>query len=111
LSAPSEAERQRYAALSQQLDDNSYRYYVLDQPTVSDAEYDVLMRELLKLEEQYPELVTPNSPSQKVGGTFSTLFEPVTHLERLLSLDNVFSAEELAEWEVRARGGGVLLAV
>ncbi|MCW2547443.1 MAG: ligA [Mycobacterium sp.] len=100
---PSEAELKRYATISQQLDDNSYRYYVLDQPTVSDAEYDTLMRELLKLEESFPELVTPNSPSQKVGGTFSTLFEPVTHLERLLSLDNVFSAEELLEWEARAQ--------
>jgi DNA ligase (NAD+) len=100
---PTEDELQRYTAISQQLDDNSYRYYVLDQPTVSDAEYDVLMRELLALEERYPELVTPDSPSQKVGGTFSTLFEPVTHLERLLSLDNVFSAEELAEWAVRAQ--------
>jgi len=105
---PSEAELKRYTAISQQLDDNSYRYYVLDQPTVSDAEYDTLMRELLKLEERYPELVTPNSPSQKVGGTFSTLFEPVTHLERLLSLDNVFSAEELAEWEVRAQREGAV---
>jgi DNA ligase (NAD+) len=105
---PSEAELEHYSTISQQLDDNSYRYYVLDQPTVSDAEYDTLMRELLKLEEQYPELVTPNSPSQKVGGTFSTLFEPVTHLERLLSLDNVFSAEELAEWEVRAQREGAV---
>jgi DNA ligase (NAD+) len=107
-SGPTEEELQRYAAISQQLDDNSYRYYVLDQPTVSDAEYDTLMRELLGLEERYPELVTPNSPSQKVGGTFSTLFEPVTHLERLLSLDNVFSAQELAEWEVRAQREGAV---
>ena len=107
-SGPTEQESQRYTAISQQLDDNSYRYYVLDQPTVSDAEYDTLMRELLGLEERYPDLVTPNSPSQKVGGVFSTLFEPVTHLERLLSLDNVFSPEELAEWEVRAQREGTV---
>jgi DNA ligase (NAD+) len=107
-SGPTEQESQRYTAISQQLDDNSYRYYVLDQPTVSDAEYDTLMRELLGLEERYPDLVTPNSPSQKVGGVFSTRFEPVTHLERLLSLDNVFSAEELAEWEVRAQREGTV---
>jgi DNA ligase (NAD+) len=107
-SGPTEQELQHYTAISQQLNDNSYRYYVLDQPTVSDAEYDTLMRELLGLEERYPDLVTPNSPSQKVGGTFSTLFEPVTHLERLLSLDNVFSAEELAEWEVRAQREGTV---
>ncbi len=101
--SPSSAERQRYGELSQELDENSYRYYVLDQPTASDADYDTLMRELLALEERYPELVTPDSPSQQVAGGFSTLFEPVSHLERLLSLDNVFSAEELAEWAARAQ--------
>ncbi len=62
-----------------ELDDNSYRYYVLDQPTVSDAEYDTLMRELQALESRFPELVTPDSPTQKVAGGFSTLFEPVAH--------------------------------
>ena len=103
MSAPSAEQRARHASLSEELDENSYRYYVLDQPTASDAEYDVLMRELVALEEQFPELVTPDSPSQKVAGGFSTLFEPVAHLERLLSLDNVFSAEELAEWSVRAQ--------
>ncbi len=76
---------------------------MLDQPTASDAEYDTLMRELLDLEERFPELVTPDSPSQKVAGGFSTLFEPVAHLERMLSLDNVFSPEELAEWAARAQ--------
>ncbi len=100
---PSSADRQRHAELSSQLDDFSYRYYVLDQPTVSDAEYDALMRELQELEESFPELVTPDSPTQKVSGGFSTLFEPVAHLERLLSLDNVFSAEELIEWAARAQ--------
>ncbi|HEX4429943.1 MAG TPA: NAD-dependent DNA ligase LigA [Frankiaceae bacterium] len=100
---PSSTERARHADLSTQLDDFSYRYYVLDQPTASDAEYDTLMRELLGLEERFPELVTPDSPSQKVAGGFSTLFEPVAHIERLLSLDNVFSAEELTEWAARAQ--------
>ena len=67
------------------------------------------MRELQALEERFPELVTPDSPTQKVAGGFSTLFEPVAHIERLLSLDNVFSAEELTEWAARAtaRGAGV----
>ena len=96
-------ERQRHAELSTQLDDFSYRYYVLDQPTVSDAEYDALMRELQALEARFPELVTPDSPTQKVSGGFSTLFEPVAHIERLLSLDNVFSPEELTEWAARAQ--------
>ncbi|HEX4016340.1 MAG TPA: NAD-dependent DNA ligase LigA, partial [Frankiaceae bacterium] len=100
---PSSAERARHAELSSQLDDFSYRYYVLDQPTASDAEYDTLMHELQALEERFPELATPDSPTQKVAGGFSTLFEPVAHIERLLSLDNVFSAEELAEWAARAQ--------
>jgi DNA ligase (NAD+) len=100
---PSSADRQRHAELSTRLDDFSYRYYVLDQPTASDAEYDTLMRELQALEARFPELVTPDSPTQKVSGGFSTLFEPVAHLERLLSLDNVFSPEELAEWAARAQ--------
>ncbi len=99
---PSAAERQRHATLAQELDEHSYRYYVLDQPTLSDADYDAMMRALQQLEERYPELVTPDSPTQKVGGSYSTLFEPVTHIERMLSLDNVFSADELAEWAARA---------
>ena len=99
--APAPAERERHAELAQELSDASYRYYVLDQPTASDADYDAWMRELLQLEERFPELVTPDSPSQKVAGTVSTLFEPVMHLERMLSLDNVFSADELTEWAAR----------
>jgi DNA ligase (NAD+) len=100
---PSTDDRQRHAELSTQLDDASYRYYVLDQPTLSDADYDALMRELQGLEARFPELVTPDSPTQKVAGGFSTLFEPVAHIERLLSLDNVFSPEELTEWAARAQ--------
>ncbi len=106
----SSAQRSRHAALSEELDENSYRYYVLDQPIASDSEYDTLMRELLELEERFPELVTPDSPSQKVAGGFSTLFEPVAHLERMLSLDNVFSPEELGEWAARAQRESVVTA-
>jgi DNA ligase (NAD+) len=93
---------QRHAVLARELDDHAYRYYVLDAPIVADAEYDVAMRELMALEESYPQLRTPDSPSQKVAGSYSTLFTPVTHLERLLSLDNVFSADELSAWAARA---------
>ncbi len=100
---PEAEDRQRHAQLSTQLDDASYRYYVLDQPTLSDAEYDALVQELQALESRFPDLVTPDSPTQKVAGGFSTLFEPVAHLERLLSLDNVFSPEELTEWAARAQ--------
>jgi DNA ligase (NAD+) len=93
--------REEHARLAQEIDDNAYRYYVLDAPTVSDADYDVAMRRLEELEEQYPELRTPSSPTQRVGGTYSTLFTPVDHLERMLSLDNVFTVEELAAWAHR----------
>ena len=99
--------RQRHAELSEKLRDAQYRYYVLDAPTVADIEYDTDMRALEALEEQFPELRTPDSPTQNVGGGLSTLFTPVEHLERLLSLDNVFSEEEFAAWAERAaRLGG-----
>ncbi len=93
--------RHRHAELADQVTEHNYRYYVLDSPLVSDAEFDTLMRELEELEEKYPDLRTPDSPTQKVGG-ISTEFTPVAHLERLLSLDNAFSAEELDGWAARA---------
>jgi DNA ligase (NAD+) len=94
--------RQRHAELSEQLLDAQYRYHVLDSPTLSDAEYDQGIRALNEIEEQFPELRTPDSATQRVGGMISTLFTPVTHLERLLSLDNVFSREEFSAWADRA---------
>src|SRR3954469_17834290 len=78
-----------------------FDYFVRDSPTVSDAEYDAAMRELQGLEEGHPELRTPDSPTQTVGGTFSTDFAAVDHVERMMSLDNAFSPEELAEWAAR----------
>jgi DNA ligase (NAD+) len=94
--------RQRHAELSEKLGDAQYRYHVLDSPTISDAEYDQGIRALNEIEDQFPELRTPDSATQKVGGVISTLFTPVTHLERLLSLDNVFSQEEFGSWSDRA---------
>src|SRR6201995_3167608 len=94
--------RQRHAELSEQLLDAQYRYHVLDAPTIDDGEYDSGIRTLNEIEEQYPELRTPDSATQRVGGLIATLFTPVTHLERLLSLDNVFSAEEFSAWADRA---------
>jgi len=92
---------QRHAILAAELDDHAYRYYVLDSPIVSDAEYDTTMRELTAIEDSYPQLRTPDSPTQKVAGSYSTQFTPVTHLQRLLSLDNVFSFDELEAWAAR----------
>ncbi|MCW2570115.1 MAG: ligA [Frankiales bacterium] len=99
-------DRERHADLSKALEDLAFRYYVLTQPTVSDAEYDRLMRELTSLEETWPTLRTPDSPSQKVMESFSTDFTPVEHLERLMSLDNVFTEEELRAWAARTEREG-----
>ncbi|MCK9898214.1 NAD-dependent DNA ligase LigA [Frankia sp. AgB32] len=98
----SAADRARAAELARELDEHAYRYYVLDSPTVADVEYDRLMRELTALEERHPDLRTPDSPTQKVAGSYSTLFTPVEHLERLLSLDNVFDDDEFHQWAARA---------
>jgi DNA ligase (NAD+) len=99
--APPEV-RRRHAELSDELNTHIYRYHVLDSPLISDAEYDTMMRELRGIEDTYPQLRTPDSASQKVGGAISTDFTAVDHLERLLSLDNAFSAEELDAWAARA---------
>jgi DNA ligase (NAD+) len=91
----------RHAELSDEVRGHQYRYYVLDSPTISDAEFDKLLKELEALEEQFPALRTPDSPTQNVGGTFSTLFTPVQHAERMMSLDNVFDTDELQAWAER----------
>ncbi len=98
--APAEA-RRRHADLSLEITEADHRYYILDSPTISDIDYDTKMRELRVLEEQYPDLRTPDSPTQTVHGAISTLFTPVEHLERLLSLDNVFTDEDLGGWADR----------
>jgi DNA ligase (NAD+) len=94
---PPEAAR-RHAELAQLIGDAQFRYYVLDAPTMADGEFDTLLRELEGLEADHPTLLTPDSPSQRVGGGFATGFAAVEHAERMLSLDNVFSAAELASW-------------
>ncbi|TCB95603.1 NAD-dependent DNA ligase LigA [Micromonospora zingiberis] len=98
---PSPQARERHAILSQELTEHQYRYYVLDAPTIADAEFDRQLRELEALEEEFPALRTPDSPTQRVGGTFSTDFTPVAHAERMMSLDNAFADEELAAWAER----------
>ncbi|MEY9213609.1 NAD-dependent DNA ligase LigA [Thermobifida halotolerans] len=92
--------RELHARLSQDLDDHSYRYY-LGSPVISDAEYDRLMLQLRELEARYPSLVTPDSPTQKVGAPISNEFAPVEHLERMQSLDNAFDEEQLTAWAQR----------
>ncbi len=96
--ADQSASRIRAEELRAQLDFHAYRYHVLDAPEISDAGYDKLMRELEGLEERYPELITPDSPTQRVGAAPSQLFAPVQHSDRLLSLDNAFNDDELDAW-------------
>jgi len=93
-----EPARRRAEELRAELDEHSHRYYVLDDPTVSDAEFDLLLRELLDLEAEHPELVTPDSPTQRPGGAPAATFAAVTHDVRMMSLDNAFDRAELDAW-------------
>lgn len=95
-------ERRQWQQLADEVRGHQFRYYVRDVPVISDAEFDVLLGELQALEEAHPELRTPDSPTQLVGGAgFATDFAAADHLERMLSLDNAFSADELAAWSQR----------
>jgi DNA ligase (NAD+) len=93
--------RERHGALAEELRGHQFRYYILDSPTITDGEFDALLGELQAIEDAHPSLVTPDSPTQRVGGTFSTEFTAHDHLERMLSLDNAFSTEELLAWAER----------
>lgn len=94
----SKSAQARWVELVEIIEDARRRYYLLDKPTISDAEYDAAYRELEKLESQFPELISADSPTQSVGGAASELFEPVEHLARMYSLDDVFDDEELSSW-------------
>ncbi|HHL71759.1 MAG TPA: NAD-dependent DNA ligase LigA [Bacteroidetes bacterium] len=96
----SEAQK-RIEALREQLNYHSYRYYVLDDPELTDADYDRMFRELQELEEQFPDLITPDSPTQRVGGEPLAAFEPVRHATPMLSLDNAFDDQELRDFDAR----------
>ncbi|MFI0860042.1 NAD-dependent DNA ligase LigA [Streptomyces smyrnaeus] len=96
--APKREEHQR---LAEQIEEHRFRYYVKDAPVVSDAEFDRLLRGVEALEEEYPSLRTPDSPTQKVAGRYETEFTEVAHRERMLSLDNAFDDAELGEWADR----------
>ncbi len=101
------AAKLRVEELRSLIDHHRYRYHVLDEPEVSDGEYDSLMRELQELEDRFPELETADSPTQTVGGAPANLFAPVTHRAPMLSLDNAFSFKELDAWADRVVRGGV----
>jgi DNA ligase (NAD+) len=92
---------ERVEELRRQIREHDYRYYVLAEPIISDFEYDMLMRELIELERQYPELVTPDSPTQRVGGAPTKEFPTVTHPVPMLSLNNAFTIEEIRDFDRR----------
>ncbi|KUM67551.1 NAD-dependent DNA ligase LigA [Streptomyces curacoi] len=97
---PAEA-REKHAQLAEQIEEHRFRYYVKDAPVISDAEFDKLLRSLEALEGEYPELRTPDSPTQKVAGSYETDFTAVEHRQRMLSLDNTFNDDDLAAWADR----------
>ena len=102
-----DAAREEHKRLVEEVEEARWRYYVLDDPSIDDADFDARMRRLEELEEAHPELRTPDSPTQKVGGAVSTEFTPVDHLQRMESLDNAFSLEELEAWHARLVRDGV----
>ena len=95
----------RVDELRSEIREHNHRYYVIDEPLVSDAQFDALLRELASLEEQYPELITPDSPTQRVGTPVGDQFAPVTHLRPMFSLDNAESQEKVEAWEARLERG------
>src|ERR1051325_2289782 len=98
----SEAQK-RIAKLREEIRQHDHRYYVEAQPTITDTEYDKLARELNELETAFPDLVTPDSPSQRVGGTPLKEFRPVQHLKPMMSLDNTYNIEELRQFDARVK--------
>jgi len=90
--------RHRIIELTQEIRDHQFKYYVLDSPSITDAAFDTLLKELEALEAKHPELLEPDSPSLGVGGGFATTFDQHDHIEKMMSLDNVFDSEELATW-------------
>ncbi|KKL47770.1 hypothetical protein LCGC14_2332230, partial [marine sediment metagenome] len=103
MSKPSAGSVKRAEELRSALDEHNYQYYVLDDPGIPDAEYDRLFRELQKLETEYPQLVSDDSPTRRVGSTAETSFDEVVHRLPMLSLDNAFSEEELRDFDRRVR--------
>src|ERR1044072_4807088 len=93
----------RVVELRALIDNHNHRYYVLDDPEVSDAEYDRLMLELRALEKEFPDLVTPDSPTQRVGAAPAAAFGVVVHKVPMLSLENAFTEEDLADFDRRVR--------
>ncbi|MFN2394429.1 MAG: NAD-dependent DNA ligase LigA [Bacteroidales bacterium] len=98
-----EQARKKIEELTKELNDHNYRYYVLDEPVISDFEFDIHLKELESLEKQFPDLVSPDSPTQRVGGEITKKFNTVKHKYPMLSLGNTYSMEELTEFDARIK--------
>ncbi len=98
-----ESAKKRHTVLSEEIEKHNYSYYVLDNPTIEDYDYDMLMQELYRLEKAYPELITPLSPSQRVGGKAESTFEKVQHTVQMGSLQDVFSFEEVRDFDTKVK--------
>ena len=94
---------ERVRELREELQEHNYRYYVLNDPVISDREFDALLEELQRLEREHPELITPDSPTQRVGSDLSSAFPTVTHARPMLSLANTYSEEDAREFDRRIR--------
>src|SRR5690349_12588558 len=99
--------KKRIAELSAELDEHNHRYYVLDKPSISDFQFDKLLEELIALEKEYPEFLSPDSPSQRVGGTITKEFKTVVHKYPMLSLGNTYNEEEVRDFDERIRKAGI----
>jgi len=104
MGEPPKSPAQRAAELRAELRHHEHLYYVLDSPSITDAAYDALMNELKRIEAEHPDLLTPDSPTQRVGGKPAEGFKKAAHSRPMLSLDNAYNAEELAAWDSRVRG-------
>ena len=91
--------------LSSELEQHNYNYYILDQPTISDFEFDKLLEELVALEKQFPEFILPSSPGQRVGGTITKEFKSVKHKYPMLSLSNSYSTEDMVDFDRKVQEG------
>ena len=99
--------QERIAELVKIINEANYNYHVLDNPTITDQEYDNYLRELYELEEKYPELVLPDSPTKKIGGEILDKFQKVIHEKPMMSLSDVFSYDEVMEYDNRIRKEGI----
>src|ERR1041385_2941489 len=95
--------KQRIEKLSKELEEHNYRYYVLDNPSISDFEFDQMMNELIGLEKEFPQFASPDSPTQRVGGQITKSFRSVRHKYPMLSLGNTYNEEDLRDFDERVR--------